>query len=345
MAFKQVSKNPKDYVIATVGSHTALQILKGARDEGFKTICITPPKRTKMYASFGLCDDIIKISDWSKFEEVEKELNKRNAILIPHGSLVEYIGTDRMEKLQCMHYGTRGILKWESDRNKEKEWLEGAGVRMPRVFKTPEDINCAVIVKFHGAGGGHGYFIAKNPDEFYKKIKEHPNNKNYVIQEYVVGVPIYAHFFYSPITETLEIMSFDKRYESNADSIGRITARDQLDSDINVSYTIAGNIPIVIRESLLPIVWEMGMNVVKESKKIEGPRGLFGPFCLEMICDQNLNFHVFEISARIVAGTNPFINGSPYTWLRYNEPMSTGRRVARDIKEAIEMGRLNDCLN
>ena len=65
------------YKIATIGSHTALQILKGAKDEGFKTICITPPKRTKMYASFGLADEIIKISNWDKFHEVEKQLNKK----------------------------------------------------------------------------------------------------------------------------------------------------------------------------------------------------------------------------------------------------------------------------
>lgn len=343
--FKQTSKNPKDYIIATVGSHTALQILKGARDEGFKTLCLTPPKRTKMYASFGLCDDIIKIKDWSKFGEIEEELNKRNAILIPHGSLVEYVGTERMEKLTCMHYGTRGILKWESNRKQEKIWLEGAGIHMPRVFNTPQEIDRPVIVKFHGAGGGYGYFIAKTPGEFAKKMEQYPRDRDYVIQEYVVGVPIYAHYFYSPITENLEIMSFDKRYESNADSIGRITAQDQLDSEIQVSYTIAGNIPIVIRESLLPEIWEMGMNVVKESQKIEGPKGLFGPFCLEMICDQNLKFHVFEISARIVAGTNPYINGSPYTWLRYNEPMSTGRRIALDIKQAIKLGRLSDVLN
>ncbi|PIS04458.1 5-formaminoimidazole-4-carboxamide-1-(beta)-D-ribofuranosyl 5'-monophosphate synthetase, partial [Candidatus Peregrinibacteria bacterium CG10_big_fil_rev_8_21_14_0_10_44_7] len=47
------------------------------------------------------------------------------------------------------------------------------------------------------------------------------------------------------------------------------------------------------------------------------------PFCLEAILDPKLNFYVFEISARIVAGTNPFTNGSPYTWLRYDVPMST----------------------
>jgi 5-formaminoimidazole-4-carboxamide-1-(beta)-D-ribofuranosyl 5'-monophosphate synthetase len=57
-----------------------------------------------------------------------------------------------------------------------------------------------------------------------------------------------------------------------------------------------------------------------------------------------LKFHVFEISARIVAGTNPYINGSPYTYLRYDVPMSTGRRIARDLKMAIESGRIEHLL-
>ncbi|MBU1992072.1 DUF1297 domain-containing protein, partial [Patescibacteria group bacterium] len=138
-------------------------------------------------------------------------------------------------------------------------------------------------------------------------------------------------------------MGFDKRYESNADSIGRIAAKDQIDVDIRTSYTIVGNIPIVIRESLLPQVFELGESVVKTSKKLVG-EGLFGPFCLEGIMDPNLDFYIFEISARIVAGTNPYINGSPYTYLRYSEPMSTGRRIARDIKEAIEQGKLEKVL-
>ena len=72
----------------------------------------------------------------------------------------------------------------------------------------------------------------------------------------------------------------------------------------------------------------MGEKVVEASKKFDGI-GLFGPFCLEMIITPDLEFYVFEISARIVAGTNPYINGSPYTDLRYDVPMSTGRRIAR----------------
>jgi len=65
---------------------------------------------------------------------------------------------------------------------------------------------------------------------------------------------------------------------------------------------------------------------------------------LETIVTRKLQTFVFEISARIVAGTNPFIEGSPYTAIKYGEPMSTGRRIAREIKKAIEGGRLQEVL-
>ncbi|AIF68580.1 hypothetical protein PAP_00685 [Palaeococcus pacificus DY20341] len=89
-------------------------------------------------------------------------------------------------------------------------------------------------------------------------------------------------------------------------------------------------------------VIEMGERTVKAAEEIMG--GLWGPFCLETILTDEMEFIVFEISARIVAGTNPFVNGSPYTWLRYDFPMSTGRRIAREIKQAIEEDRLDDIL-
>jgi 5-formaminoimidazole-4-carboxamide-1-(beta)-D-ribofuranosyl 5'-monophosphate synthetase len=343
--------NIRDYAIATLGSHTALQILKGANDEGFKSICVAVKGQEKLYEAYGVVDEIISIDSYPDFFSVEDELIKRNAILIPHGSFVSYIGWEKVKNIKVMHYGSKGILEYESDRNKERVWLKNSGLQVPQIFKTPEEIDRAVIVKFHGAKGGKGYFIANDPEEFHERITHYPEKEGYVIQEYIVGVPLYIHYFYSPLTKRLEIMSFDKRYESNADSIGRISAKDQLDVDIATSYTIVGNIPLVVRESLLPVVYDMGKSVVKESlnlidSKTKKPleKGLYGPFCLESIVDNEMNFYVFEISARIVAGTNPFIHGSPYTWLRYNEPMSTGRRIARDIRQAIEQDRLEDVL-
>lgn len=335
----------KKYKIATIGSHTALQILKGAKDEGFETICVCTKNTRKMYESFGLADEIIVLDSYKDFPTIEDYLMEQNAIIIPHGSFVAYLGPDKVKELKVMHYGTKAILEWESDRVKEREWLTSAGVVMPRIFEKPEDIDTTVIIKFNGAGGGKDYFLANSKGDFYKQIEKYPDSasRGYTIQEYVVGVPIYAHFFYSRLHDRLEIMSFDKRYESNADSIGRISAHDQLETNIKTTYTITGNIPLVLRESLLPEVWGMGMKTVEKSREIVDG-GLYGPFCLEMILDPDLKFHVFEISARIVAGTNPYIDGSPYTALRYNEPMSTGRRIARDIKEAIEQDRLDTIL-
>ena len=245
-----------------------------------------------------------------------------------------------------MHYGTKGILEWESDRSKEREWLLNAKIKLPKIFKKPEDIDRPVIIKFHGAHGGKGYFIANTPEEFYERYKNYEDkegHEDYVIQEYIVGVPVYSHYFYSRFNNELEVMGFDKRYESNADSIGRIAAQDQIDANIHTTYTITGNVPIVLRESLLPQIFDMGQRVIDSSRKIVDG-GLFGPFCLEGIIDPELNYYVFEISARIVAGTNPYTNGSPYTWLRYDEPMSTGRRMARDIKQAIESDQIEKVL-
>ncbi len=341
-----MSKNPSDYAIATLGSHTALQILKGAKDEGIKAIAVCTPKARRVYESYGVADEIIEVDTYQDYFKIEQQLIDQNAIIIPHGSFVSYLGHEKMRNnVKAMHYGSKGVLEWESDRMMEREWLKAAGLNLPKLYRDPAEIDGPVIIKFHGAQGGFGYFIANSPEEFNERIKEFPDHDGYVIQEYIVGVPMYVHYFVSALTGKIEIMSFDKRYESNADSIGRIAAQDQIDVGLRTSYTVTGNVPIVVRESLMPMFFEIGEAVVRESKKLSGvPKGLYGPFCLEGIMDPELNFRVFEISARIVAGTNPFTHGSPYTWLRYDEPMSTGRRIARDIKEGISAGRLEDLL-
>ena len=335
----------KSYKIVTIGSHSALQILKGAKDEGFSTICVCIKGREKPYQQFKVADKIISIKNFNEFEKVQDLLIKENAIIIPHASFITYMGFERIENLKVPYFGNKKILKWESDRNLERKWLKKAGLKLPKIFRKPEDIDRPVIIKFHGAGGGKGYFLAKNYKDFQKKINLH-SGKRYVIQEYILGVHMYAHYFNSPLTNETELMGFDKRYESNVDGLGRISARDQMalpKEHVDPSYVIVGNMPVVVRESFLPRFIQKGENVVKESKRI-APPGLFGPFCLETIMTPDEDIITFEISARIVAGTNPYTHGSPYTWLRYNEPMSTGRRIAREIKLAIEQNKLKKVL-
>ncbi|MEM2091716.1 MAG: formate--phosphoribosylaminoimidazolecarboxamide ligase [Candidatus Bathyarchaeia archaeon] len=327
-----------DYAIATLGSHSALQILKGAKDEGFRTIAVCRSDHAFVYRHFGVADEIIEIPSYDDFYRVEDDLVSKNAILIPHASLIAYVNLKTIEEMRVLYYGNRRILYWESDRDRQRMWLERAGLNLPKVFKDPSEIDRLVIVKFQGARGGQGYFLARSEREFRRKIG---SARDYTIQEYIVGIPVYIHYFYSVIRGELELMGFDRRYESNVDGIGRIPAN--LQRDLKVTYTIVGNFPLMLRESLLPEVFRIGERVVEASRDI-CPPGIYGPFCLETVVTPDLKFYVFEISARIVAGTNVFIETSPYAFIKHGRPMSTGRRIAVEIKEAIEQDRLKEIL-
>lgn len=338
-----MSKSVKNYKIGTLGSHSALQILKGARDEGFSNVVYCLDTSAVPYRSYKVADEIVELKKYSDVKAYEQKMIDDNVILIPHGSYFDAYGLEALNKSDVMYFGNKKILALEEDRGLQRDWLVQAGLTLPKIYKDHKDIDGPVIIKFFGAKGGKGYFLVKNPEEFERKIKDHPNQR-YIIQQYVVGAPLYIHYFYSPLTKELEIMSLDRRYETNVDSIGRISAKDQIDLNIESSYNIMGNLTVVVRESLLPKMFAMGEAVIKTSQKLVD-RGLFGPFCLETIVTPDLEFYVFEISARIVAGTNPYIKGSPYTDLRYDEPMSTGRRVAREIKNAIEQDRMKEVLS
>jgi len=134
----------------------------------------------------------------------------------------------------------------------------------------------------------------------------------------------------------------DRRDESNVDEMYKLGAAEELKRlDIYPSFVVTGNVPVVLRESLLPKVFTMGEKTVERAFELFG--GLWGPFCLETIVTDKLEFVVFEISARIVAGTNVSIPGSPYS--EFIEPsLTTGRRIAREIKEAQRLNRLGDVL-
>ncbi len=334
---------PNPYKIATLCSHSALQILKGAKDENFKTILISIPDRVSLYNRFKFIDQIIQIEKWSDFAKIEDKLKKENAIIVPHGSFVAYLGVDLNKNMKIPYFGNKSVLDWESDRKMQREWLIKANIPVPRRFKKGEKIDRPVIVKSFGAAGGHGYFFAKNQKEFNKRIKNF-KPKNFIVQEYVIGVPLYIHYFYSPITNDLQILSIDRRYESNVDSLGRIPVQNQTGLGIEPSFVVVGNSPLTLRESLLSEAFSMGERVVATSKELIG-RGLWGPFCLETIITPEQKFSIIEVSCRIVAGTNLFINGSPYASLYWDKNVSTGRRISMEIREAIKNNQLKKILN
>lgn len=327
-----------DLALATVCSHTSMQLFHAAKSAGMKTVgLVTNPRQMQVYDAFPHArpDEFIELEDAKRLPV--DELAARNAVLVPTGSVVEYAGK-QLDDAPVPVLGNRHSLFWERDRRKMFEWMEAAGLQTPAILD-PGKIDRPCVVKHAGAKGGRGYAIVHSPEEFDAKFA----GMNVMVQEYLTGVRVYPHFFYSPLDKDgfrvseghLEMISIDRRFESNIDESYRTTLAGV---PIKPSFTVVGNEPLVVRESLLNDVLDMGKGVCEAADKLFG--GIPGPFCLELICDENLQFYCFEISARIVAGTNLFIDGSPYTAFAYGQPMSTGGRIVRELRAAAKLGKL-----
>ncbi|MGY5141690.1 MAG: DUF1297 domain-containing protein [Nitrosopumilus sp.] len=334
--------------IATLGSHCSLQVLKGAKDEGFKTLLVCEKKREKLYKRFPFIDELIIVDNFKEVldSKCQSILEQNNAVLIPHGTLIAQMSSDEIESIKTPIFGNKWILRWESDREMKEKLMREANLPMPKPVTHPSQIEKLSIVKRQGAAGGKGYFMAANEDDYNTKrnqlISEGIISKDETlyIQEYAAGVLAYLTFFYSPLKDELEFYGVDQRHESDIEGLGRIPADQQMKSNKVPSFNVIGNSPLVLRESLLDEVYAMGENFVEAAKRIVAP-GMNGPFCIEGVYDENAKFTSFEFSARIVAGSNIYMDGSPYYSLLFNETMSMGKRIAREIKVADNQKQLD----
>src|SRR3989304_8014290 len=77
----------KKIAVATLGSHSSLNIFKGAKEEGFRTVCVCKKKDAIMYKKFPLVDELIIVEDFAELlsAKLQEKLRKLNAVLIPHG--------------------------------------------------------------------------------------------------------------------------------------------------------------------------------------------------------------------------------------------------------------------
>lgn len=336
-------------VVATLCSHSSLQIFHGARHEGLGTLGIAVGKPPRFYEAFPLArpDRFLSLSKVTDLGRHAGTLQREGAVVIPTGSFVEYLGPQAFDALEVPVFGNRKVLAWESDREKERQWLEQAQVPMPRKFQDLSSVDGPVIIKYHGAKGGKGFFLAKSP----KELGDFRPTGPYVIQEYVVGTRYYVHFFYSPLSEdgyrvrhgSIELLGMDRRDEANIDELYKLGAQERLrQAGIRPTFVVTGNVPVILRESLLPQVFEIAARIVDTSVELFG--GMVGPFCVEGIVTEELEFKVFEISTRIVAGTNLFVSGSSYSDFVAPQ-LSTGRRIALELKRARAEDRLSEVLS
>jgi 5-formaminoimidazole-4-carboxamide-1-(beta)-D-ribofuranosyl 5'-monophosphate synthetase len=345
----------ENITIGVLGSHSALEILDGAKDEGFKTICICQKGRELPYQKFKrLSDEILILDNFSDLihKENQQKLRDQNTIFVPHRSFVVYLGIDNIEnKLQIPIFGNRYILKAEDRQlaNNQYHLLREANIPLPRIYKSPEEIDSPSIVKIQEAKRNleRAFFIVTSYSDYKKKSKERINLgiinetdlKNCIIEQYLIGTYFNFNYFYSPIDNEVEFLGIERRLQSNIhDFTTSIPAKNQLDIQIELQNIEVGHTPASIRESLLDKVFKIGDKFAQACLS-EYPPGIIGPFSLQSVVTVDLDIIVYDVSLRVPG--NPILaTTSPYTRYKYGETFGVGRRIAIEIKKSLEQSNL-----
>jgi 5-formaminoimidazole-4-carboxamide-1-(beta)-D-ribofuranosyl 5'-monophosphate synthetase len=351
--------HPKKVRIGVLGSHSALEIAAGARQEKFETVVVCEKGREKTYTRYyrSLFDHIVILDKFAEIisEKAQQKLNSLNTIFVPNRSFSVYAGYENIEeKFMVPLMGNRSMLRTE-ERNTPKNQLyllKKAGILTPETFKSPEEIDRLSIVKVTEKGRPleRAFFFASSPEEFEKESKARVKKgiidpaavKQAVIEEYVIGAKFNANFFWSPLTGEIDLLGFDKRIQTDLDGVLDLTAKEQLELDIPTQNIEIGHTGVTMRESQLEMIFEAAERFVKACKK-EYPPGMIGLFALQGAVTKDLKFYVFDVSPR-VPGCPCVEPTSPYMKYKYGEEVGPGRRVAMEIKRAMKEGRLSDVL-
>jgi len=95
--------------IATLGSHCALQVLKGAKDEGIKTMLVCEKKREKLYRRFPFIDELILVDSFVEVldQKCQQALEQNDAVIIPHGTLIAQMSSEQIESIKTPVFGNK----------------------------------------------------------------------------------------------------------------------------------------------------------------------------------------------------------------------------------------------
>jgi 5-formaminoimidazole-4-carboxamide-1-(beta)-D-ribofuranosyl 5'-monophosphate synthetase len=193
------------------------------------------------------------------------------------------------------------------------------------------------------------FFIVSSYEDYQKKSKQKIEQalvtkedlNRATIEQYVPGTYFNLNFFVSPLTSETEFLGIERRLQTNIHDIVSLTARQQMEiEDIRIQNIEVGHTPASIRESLLEKVFEMGDRIAVTARK-EYPPGIIGPISLQSVVTVDLDFVVYDVSLR-VPGNPIMATTSPYTKYYYGHTIGVGRRIAMEIKDAMEQQKLPD---
>jgi len=372
-----LGKYEKDKIkIGVLGSHSALDTCDGAVEEGFRTLAVCQEGRDKTYSRYfkahrdpdgtlkrGMVDEVILLKKFKDIMDlrVMDRLLKDNILFVPNRSFTSYCSIDQVENDFVLPIvGSRNLLRSE-DRGMDKDYywlLERAGLPFPKRIKEPQEIDTLTIVKLHHKVKKleRGFFTAASFKEYEEKSKEllrqcvidEEGLKEARMEQYVIGPVFNLDFFYSPLSsgeERIELIGIDWRFESSLDGYVRLPAAQQLtlnENQVIPEYTVCGHNSATLRESLLENAFELAEKYVKATQEHFAP-GIIGPFCLQTCVDKDLKFFIYDVAPRIGGGTNVHMAvGHAYGNALWRKNMSTGRRLAMEVRTAINEDRLEE---
>ena len=364
--------------VGMTASHSALDICDGAIEEGFPTAAYCQKGRDKTYSQYfktqrtssgrvrrGMVDKAIVMDSFNDVMQpkMQEEMRKRNVVYIPNRSFTSYSSIDDVENnFHVPMFGSRNMLRME-ERTEEQDYywiLDKAGLPYPEAIADPQDIDCLVIVKLHHAQKKleRGFFTCASYKEYVEKsetlLKEGTIDQASLdgarIEKYVIGPVFNLNFFYSPLEEDmpkLELLGVDWRFESSLDGHVRLPAPQQMTMPAHQQIpemTVVGHNTATIRESLLEKAFELGEKFITASKEHYDP-GIIGPFCLQTCIDKDMNYAIYDVAPRLGGGTNVHVSvGHPYGNATWRKPVSSGRRIAMELRRAVEQDRLLEVL-
>jgi 5-formaminoimidazole-4-carboxamide-1-(beta)-D-ribofuranosyl 5'-monophosphate synthetase len=346
-----------DVKVGVLGSHSALEMGHGAKQEGFQVVVVCQKGREKTYTKHykNLFDHVLVVDKFVNIVDEENQawLRELNTIFVPNRSFSVYVGYQNIEeKFMVPLLGNRNILRSEERNAPRNQYylLKKAGIDTPKIFTSYKEIDTLVIVKVPEKERSieRAFFYAASPEEFTLRAEERIRKgiirrkdlEEAIIEEYVLGAKFNANYFWSPITDEIDLLGFDRRIQTNLDGILDLPADEQIETRIPSQNIEIGHMGSTMRESQLEKIFIAGEKFVETCKR-EYPPGMIGLFALQGAITKDLKFYVFDASLRI-PGCPCVEPTSPYMKYKYGKEVGPGRRVAMEIKQAVEKKKLRE---
>jgi len=343
--------------VGVLGSHSALEIGYGTKLEGLETVVVCERGREEVYEKRyrNLFDHVIVLDRFAELAEpeVQERLLSLGTIFVPNRSFSCYVGYDRIENdFLVPIMGNRFMLRTEERNLPRNQFylLDKAGLRRPRIFEHSDEIDRPVIVKVQEKDRPleRAFFFASSPELFQAAARQASKEglisaddlAGAVIEELVVGALFNANFFWSPLTNELDFLGFDRRIQTDLDGFLHLPAREQAELNIQPQNVEIGHIGVTMRESQLKKIFEAGQRFVDACQR-EYPPGMIGLFALQGAMTRGLEFVIFDVSPRI-PGCPCVESTSPYMKYKYLKEVGPGRRVAMEIIRARDLARLGE---